>query len=62
VLLGPVFREARYKMVEERAGFEKKRYKIVCSECGQEAEVPFQPAEGRPVFCRDCYQKRKPRK
>ena len=30
-----------------------------CSECGVETQVPFKPSEGRPVFCRDCYQKRK---
>ncbi|MCL4396918.1 zinc-binding protein, partial [Candidatus Parvarchaeota archaeon] len=27
--------------------------------CGKETEVPFQPQEGRPVYCRDCYNKRK---
>ncbi|OQX50339.1 MAG: hypothetical protein B5M53_12735 [Candidatus Cloacimonas sp. 4484_209] len=25
--------------------------------CGKECEVPFQPQEGRPVYCRECYQK-----
>ncbi|NIV67322.1 hypothetical protein GWN43_00455, partial [Candidatus Bathyarchaeota archaeon] len=25
-----------------------------------EAEVPFKPTEGRPVYCRECYQKRRP--
>jgi CxxC-x17-CxxC domain-containing protein len=43
-------------------GFEKKKYKIVCSECGAEAEVPFKPAEGRPVYCRECYQKHRPKR
>ncbi len=27
----------------------------VCSRCGKATEVPFQPREGRPIFCRDCY-------
>ncbi len=31
-----------------------------CSECGKDCKVPFKPAEGRPVFCRDCYGKKKP--
>ncbi len=39
--------------------FERKMYKATCSECGKETEVPFQPQEGRPVYCRDCYTKKK---
>ncbi|MCX6776134.1 MAG: DNA-directed RNA polymerase [Candidatus Micrarchaeota archaeon] len=27
--------------------------------CGAECEVPFKPTEGRPVYCRDCWQKHK---
>jgi CxxC-x17-CxxC domain-containing protein len=26
-----------------------------CSECGKETTVPFRPAPGRPVFCRECF-------
>ena len=37
----------------------RKMYKITCEDCGEEAEVPFKPTEGRPVYCRDCYQKHK---
>jgi len=37
----------------------RKMYTITCSECGKEAEVPFKPTEGRPVYCRECYQKRR---
>ena len=26
-----------------------------CSECGKEiTELPFEPAQDRPIFCRDC--------
>jgi CxxC-x17-CxxC domain-containing protein len=35
--------------------------KAVCSECKQECEVPFKPIEGKPVYCKDCYAKKKPR-
>ncbi len=28
----------------------------VCSTCGNTCQVPFQPKEGRPVFCRDCFK------
>ena len=34
-------------------------YPAVCSECGQETEVPFAPTPGKPVYCRDCFQARK---
>lgn len=32
-------------------------YTITCSDCGDEAQVPFNPSGDRPVYCRDCYQK-----
>ena len=32
-------------------------YPAVCAQCGQDTEVPFEPREGRPVYCRDCYAK-----
>ncbi|RWX74028.1 MAG: hypothetical protein Metus_0053 [Candidatus Methanosuratincola subterraneus] len=37
----------------------REMYKAVCSECGQECEVPFKPDGTRPVYCRDCYAKRR---
>jgi len=32
-------------------------HKATCADCGSECEVPFQPKEGRPVYCRECYKK-----
>jgi len=37
----------------------REMHKATCSDCGQECEVPFKPTDGRPVYCRDCYQKHK---
>jgi len=37
----------------------REMHKATCSECSNECEVPFEPKEGRPVYCRDCYSKRK---
>jgi CxxC-x17-CxxC domain-containing protein len=37
----------------------KEMHKATCSECGQECEVPFKPTEGKPVFCKECYRKKK---
>lgn len=32
---------------------------INCSQCGRETTVPFKPTQGRPVYCRECYQHRR---
>jgi CxxC-x17-CxxC domain-containing protein len=29
----------------------REMHKAVCSKCGNNCEVPFKPAEGKPVFC-----------
>lgn len=31
----------------------------ICSQCGKETTVPFKPTQGRPVYCRECYQQRR---
>ena len=30
-----------------------------CSQCGKETTVPFKPTQGRPVYCKECFQARK---
>ena len=30
-----------------------------CSNCGRETRVPFRPTQGRPVFCKECFQSKK---
>ena len=37
----------------------REMHKATCSECGEECEVPFKPTDGKPVYCRECYRKRK---
>ena len=27
-----------------------------CSNCGREAQVPFRPTSGKPVYCSDCFR------
>ena len=34
-------------------------HKAICSDCGQECEVPFRPDPNRLVYCRDCWSKRR---
>jgi len=38
----------------------RQMFPAVCAECGKETEVPFEPREDRPVYCRDCFRKVKP--
>ncbi|MBR4880826.1 MAG: zinc-ribbon domain containing protein [Clostridia bacterium] len=33
----------------------KVEVKIICDKCGGEDVVHFQPSEGKPVYCRACY-------
>ena len=35
----------------------RQMFPTVCADCGKETEVPFEPREGRPVYCSDCYRK-----
>ncbi len=37
----------------------REMHKAICSDCGQECEVPFRPDPNRPVYCRDCWSKRR---
>ena len=37
----------------------REMHKATCSECGEECEVPFKPTEGKPVYCKECYRKRR---
>jgi CxxC-x17-CxxC domain-containing protein len=34
-------------------------YKVVCAECKKECEIPFKPNGDRPVYCRECFARRK---
>ena len=33
--------------------------KTVCSQCGKETSVPFRVTQGRPVYCRECFERRR---
>jgi CxxC-x17-CxxC domain-containing protein len=40
-------------------GFTKTETMTTCSQCGRETTVPFKPTQGRPVFCKECFQARR---
>lgn len=38
----------------------REMHKAVCSECGNECEVPFEPTPGKAVYCKECFAKHRP--
>jgi CxxC-x17-CxxC domain-containing protein len=44
-------------------GFRERRpremFEATCSNCGKTAQVPFRPTSGKPVFCDDCFSRRR---
>ena len=41
-------------------GFRERNYtKVICADCGNECEVTFKPSADRPVYCKECFSKRK---
>ena len=38
----------------------RKMHKSVCADCGKGCEVPFRPKRDRPVYCQECWAKRRP--
>lgn len=59
----PECRSARKAQTRSnRGGYDRRErpmYAAVCSSCGKETTVPFQPTGDKPVYCRDCYQSRR---
>jgi len=41
----------------ERSFAPREMHNAICSTCKQECQVPFEPTEGKPVYCRDCFNK-----
>jgi CxxC-x17-CxxC domain-containing protein len=37
----------------------RETFTATCSGCGGVAELPFNPSGDRPVYCRDCFSKRR---
>jgi len=44
-------------------GFRERRpremFEATCSNCGKTAMVPFRPTSGKPVYCDDCFSRRR---
>ncbi len=37
----------------------REMFSAICSECGQTAQVPFQPRTDKPVYCSSCFEQRR---
>ena len=57
----PACRQARKTERYGNSSFRPQRqmFPAICAECGKDTEVPFEPREGRPVYCSDCFNKMK---
>jgi CxxC-x17-CxxC domain-containing protein len=40
----------------ERERGPREMFAATCSSCGKEAQVPFRPTSGKPVYCSDCFR------
>ena len=34
-------------------------YDVICADCKKECSIPFKPSGDRPVYCKDCFSRRK---
>jgi CxxC-x17-CxxC domain-containing protein len=55
----PSCRSSRRSQRDSSSGYTPRRqmFPAVCATCGKETQVPFEPRNGRPVYCSDCYSK-----
>jgi CxxC-x17-CxxC domain-containing protein len=37
----------------------REMFEATCSNCGKTASVPFRPTSGKPVYCDDCFSRRR---
>jgi CxxC-x17-CxxC domain-containing protein len=45
--------------ISTQGSYPKVETRTTCSNCGKETTVPFKPTQGRPVFCRECFQNKR---
>ena len=37
----------------------REMFTVTCAECGQDAQGPFKPTDDRPVYCSECFAKKR---
>ena len=55
----PVNIQAQNGNRQDNSNRERLMHKAICADCKKQCEVPFRPSEGRPVYCQDCFSRRK---
>ncbi|MFW6150486.1 MAG: zinc-ribbon domain containing protein [Chloroflexota bacterium] len=55
----PSCREARRAQGNSTGDYRGRRqmYPATCAQCGKDCEVPFEPRNGRPVYCSECFNR-----
>ncbi len=43
----------------QETGGQRQMFQAVCATCGKDTTLPFEPRNGRPVYCSDCFTKSK---
>jgi CxxC-x17-CxxC domain-containing protein len=50
----------RHEKRDQGDSYRERRFtKAICADCHKECEVPFKPSGDRPVYCQDCFSRRK---
>ena len=50
----------RHERGRQGHGHRERTYtRVICADCNKECEIPFKPSAGRPVYCKECFSKRK---
>ncbi|MDP6685325.1 MAG: hypothetical protein QGI05_00055, partial [Candidatus Omnitrophota bacterium] len=53
-------RSHRHDRGRQGYGHRERTYtQAICADCSKECEVPFKPSGDRPVYCKECFSKRK---
>jgi CxxC-x17-CxxC domain-containing protein len=42
----------------DRPRYDKPMFNAICDECGDNCQVPFEPRNGNPVLCSNCFAKK----
>ncbi len=49
-------RDAGSDTGRDRPAAPREYFAVICSRCGNQAQVPFRPRMDRPVYCSDCFR------
>ena len=44
------------KLKKQQMRENRQMFTVKCANCGKDAQVPFEPKGGRPVYCNDCFR------